>query len=155
MAEAESTNFEQNTEDEKGTKADLNADNYLFVVALDFGTTYSGYAFNTRNDFNENPLKIQTNQAWQAVGTPLISMKTPTSILIKRDGTFIAFGYEAEDKFYSEMDGVDRENVMLFRRFKMKLHNRMVDFMFLIFKCSCVYKTNTYKVKVNSKKIFV
>ena len=132
MAEAESNNSEQNIEDDKETKAGLNADNYLFVVALDFGTTYSGYAFNTRNDFNENPLKIQTNQEWKAEGTPLISMKTPTSILIKRDGTFLAFGYEAEDKFYSEMEGDDRENVMLFRRFKMKLHNKTVFYMLCI-----------------------
>ena len=129
MAEAESPT---NINDKKGTKTELNVDNYLFVVALDFGTTYSGYAFNSRGDFNENPLNIRTNQGWQADGTPMISMKAPTSILIRRDGTYVAFGYEAEDKFYSEMEGDDRENVMLFRRFKMKLHNKTVFYMLCI-----------------------
>ena len=109
-------------EDEK----EINPDNYIFVVALDFGTTFSGYAFNTRTDYHEDPLKIQTNQGWQAGGVPLMSWKTPTSILLNTDGSFVAFGYEAEDKFYSRMDRCDRENVMLFRRFKMKLHNKMV-----------------------------
>lgn len=111
-------------EEEQGTS--LNPDNYVFVVALDFGTTYSGYAFNARNDYQTDPLKIQTNQRWNAGGAALLSLKTPTSILLKKDGSFLAFGYEAEDKFYSDIGKEDRETVMLFRRFKMKLHNKTV-----------------------------
>ena len=56
----------------------------------------------------------------------MLSWKTPTSILLKNDGSFVAFGNEAEDKFYSEMGKGEHENLMLFRRFKMKLHNKMV-----------------------------
>lgn len=37
----------------------------LQVAAIDFGTTYSGYAFSYRSDFLSDPLKIVTNQ-WQA-----------------------------------------------------------------------------------------
>ncbi|XP_062609413.1 heat shock 70 kDa protein 12B-like, partial [Saccostrea cucullata] len=98
--------------------------NYLFVVALDFGTTYSGYAFSSRDQFRRNPLDIHSNQDWVAGGTSLISLKTPTSLLIDKDGNFVAFGYKAEDRFYSEIAKDQRGNFMMFRRFKMKLHNK-------------------------------
>lgn len=117
-----------NPETKEGTEEnkELDPENYIFVAALDFGTTYSGYAFSSRGEFAVNPLLIHTNQEWIAGGTTLTSMKTPTSILIKKDGSFLAFGFEAEDRFYSAMTNEQREEVMLFRRFKMKLHNKMV-----------------------------
>ena len=39
-------------------------DNYLFVAVIDFGTTFSGYAFSPRDDFKKGPLKIVAKQAW-------------------------------------------------------------------------------------------
>jgi len=36
---------------------------YLMVAAIDFGTTYSGYAFSTISNFKLDPLKIHANQA--------------------------------------------------------------------------------------------
>lgn len=33
--------------------------NELFVAAIDFGTTYSGYAFSARNDFDSDPTKVK------------------------------------------------------------------------------------------------
>lgn len=97
-------------------------ENYLFAVSLDIGTTYSGYAFSSRSDFNDNPLSIHTIQESRTGGSPTISLKDSTTILMKNDGSFIAFGYEAEGMFYSNQ----LEDVMLFRRFKMKLYNKMV-----------------------------
>lgn len=127
MEQAKSpSNSKESISNEKEQETGINPDNYVFVVALDFGTTYSGYAFNARDDYQKDPLQIQTNQGWNAGGAALLSLKTPTSILLKKDGSFLAFGYEAEDKFYSHMGKGDRENVMLFRRFKMKLHNKTV-----------------------------
>ena len=41
-------------------------DKYICVAAIDFGTTYSGYAYSFRYDFETNPLKIIVNQAWNA-----------------------------------------------------------------------------------------
>lgn len=32
---------------------------HLLVAAIDFGTTYSGYTFQSRADFEENPLKVK------------------------------------------------------------------------------------------------
>jgi len=31
----------------------------VIVGAIDFGTTYSGYAYSQRGDFNEDPTKVQ------------------------------------------------------------------------------------------------
>lgn len=139
MAEANSTNNTE-TNNDGTTKEEPNPDNYLFVVALDFGTTYSGYAFSSRNDFAQNPLKINVNPEWKAGGSPLISFKTPTSILLRKDGSFVAFGYKAEDMFYSESE--EHKDDILFRRFKMKLYKNTVmislsvhicNFMIIIF----------------------
>lgn len=116
---------EANSSMSSETKSKINPDEYLFVIALDFGTTYSGYAFSSRSEFEDNPLKIQNNQEWIASGTSLLSLKTPTSLLIKKDGDFVAFGYEAEDKFYTALENESHKDLMLFRRFKMKLYNKM------------------------------
>jgi len=37
----------------------------LFVTALDFWTTYSGYAFSAKDDFEKEPFKINAN-VWNA-----------------------------------------------------------------------------------------
>ncbi|VDI61183.1 Hypothetical predicted protein [Mytilus galloprovincialis] len=73
--------------------------NHLLVAAIDFGTTYSGYAFSTRSDFERDPLKIRANQAWNAGGRQLLSLKTPTVILLDKDKKFVSFGYEAENQY--------------------------------------------------------
>ena len=39
-------------------------DEYLIVTAIDFGTTYSGYAFSSIDDFKNDPLIIVGNQEW-------------------------------------------------------------------------------------------
>jgi hypothetical protein len=43
------------------------ADTTLMVAAIDFGTTYSGYAFSTSHDFSINKLDIKANQVWQTI----------------------------------------------------------------------------------------
>ncbi|XP_071141897.1 heat shock 70 kDa protein 12B-like [Mytilus edulis] len=96
---------------------------YLLVAAIDFGTTYSGYAFSMRDTYKTDPLKILANQAWNAGGRQLLSLKTPTCLLLNSKKEFDSFGYEAENK-YAElvMDG-EQEDYYYFHRFKMSLHN--------------------------------
>lgn len=98
----------------------------MLVAAIDFGTTYSGYAFSMKSTFEEEPLKIHTNQAWNAGGRQLLSLKTPTCLLLNSEKELDAFGYEAENK-YAElvMDG-DHKDYYYFHRFKMSLHNNKV-----------------------------
>ncbi|XP_052761061.1 heat shock 70 kDa protein 12B-like [Mya arenaria] len=95
--------------------------NTLMVAAFDFGTTYSGYAFSFRDD----PTKIQTNHNWYASGgsSQLVSLKTPTSVLLNPKGKFDSFGFEAENKYVSLAFDDKHEGWRLFRRFKMVLHS--------------------------------
>ncbi|XP_063446416.1 heat shock 70 kDa protein 12A-like [Mytilus trossulus] len=93
----------------------------LIVVALDFGTTYSGYAFS----FIDKPHEILTNQVWNSQKYHLASIKTPTCLLInKTQKDDYRFGYEAEDD-YSDMqteETGEADEYYFFDRFKMELH---------------------------------
>jgi hypothetical protein len=62
----------------------------LFVVAIDFGTTYSGYAFSNIHHKDE----IFTYNWIEGISQ---APKTPTSILFTPQKSFQAFGYEAEE----------------------------------------------------------
>ena len=59
----------------------------MISVALDFGTTYSGYAYSTSDDFQKDPTKIYSNDSWP-VGGQGFSSKTPTCLLLTRPRTF-------------------------------------------------------------------
>lgn len=100
---------------------------HLLVAALDFGTTYSGYAFSMRHDFNVDPLIIHANQTWISGGQALFSLKTPTCLLLGDKQQFVAFGYDAEN-LYSDfaMDG-KQDEYFYFHRFKMSLYNNKVE----------------------------
>lgn len=95
----------------------------LFVAAIDFGTTYSGYAFSSKDDWEKEPLKIITNN-WNAGAKNLLSTKAPTTLLLNPDKSLRSFGYEAETK-YAEMieDEEDFEDHYYFHCFKMLLHS--------------------------------
>ncbi|XP_062588783.1 heat shock 70 kDa protein 12A-like [Saccostrea cucullata] len=118
------------------------------VCAIDFGTTYSGFAYSMRTDYERNPLEIKSNPVWfnEEAGT----LKTPTCILFDKSGKFHSFGYDAERKYASlaeeaqseQNDDVRDEEVnssedemrkdrttedgyndwLFFRRFKMELY---------------------------------
>ncbi|XP_060064370.1 heat shock 70 kDa protein 12B-like [Ylistrum balloti] len=97
------------------------SDKHLLVAAIDFGTTYSGYAFSFIHDFERDPLKISAN-SWAAGSGGLMSLKTSTCVLFKPNGDFHSFGFEAEDK-YSDLALDKKQNGWYyFRRFKMKLY---------------------------------
>ncbi|KAK3090679.1 hypothetical protein FSP39_013656 [Pinctada imbricata] len=98
------------------------AENSILVcVAIDFGTTYSGYAFSTKGDFENDPTKIYANEDWPA-GNVGFSRKTPTVLLLNPDGKFEAFGFEAEEMYNQLAVEKEHEEWYYFRRFKMKLH---------------------------------
>ncbi|KAL3879605.1 hypothetical protein ACJMK2_031893 [Sinanodonta woodiana] len=97
----------------------------MLVAAIDFGTTYSGWAFSFKHEYDTDPTKIAARQ-WH--GGQMVSMKSPTTVLIKPDRkTFDSFGYEAETR-YSELasdDNNEHNKWYYFRRFKMMLHGKM------------------------------
>ncbi|KAL3859667.1 hypothetical protein ACJMK2_009875 [Sinanodonta woodiana] len=95
----------------------------LLVVAIDFGTTYSGYAFQFKHDFARDPTQISAPQAWNGGKKNLMSLKTPTILLLNEKKEIDSFGFEAEDKYSNLcMDGKN-VNYYYFRRFKMKLQD--------------------------------
>ena len=95
----------------------------LIVAAFDFGTTYSGYAFS----FKDSPNEVKTNKSWTAGSGKLISLKTPTSILLNEDGEFDSFGFDAEDKYSSLAEDGKHHGWRLFRRFKMVFNKECVS----------------------------
>lgn len=96
-------------------------DNYLLVAAIDFGTTYSGYAFSSRNDFQRDPTKAYSKQ-WVDPTSSMVYNKTSTCILFTNEKKFSKFGFEAEAKYLDLILDQDQNNWFFFRRFKMSLY---------------------------------
>ena len=65
----------------------------IVVAAIDFGTSFSGYAFSFKSWFEKDPTHIVTNSIWVSGQTNLFSLKTPTCVLLKPDKLFHSFGY--------------------------------------------------------------
>ncbi len=89
-------------------------EDYLFVAAIDFGTTYSGYAFSPRDDFKKDPLKIVANQAWNAGSQ-------------NDKEELVSFGYEAENKYSDIVIDRKQNEYLFFQRFKMQLYKNKVN----------------------------
>jgi hypothetical protein len=51
------------------------------------------------SNFKLDPLKIHANQAWNAGGRQLLSLKTPTCLLHNEQKQLVSFGYEAENAY--------------------------------------------------------
>ena len=78
------------------------------VCAIDLGTTLSGYAYADKRKYQDDPLNI-TVQNWidsvknlSDLSSYSITKKTPTTLLLDKDQSFIAFGYEAKT-IYDEL----------------------------------------------------
>lgn len=104
----------------------------LFVVAIDFGTTYSGYAFSAKS----TPTNIYMC-SWQ--NSTLLSSKAPTSVLLDKENKFVDFGYKAEAKYFEWLETMDYEETdskdvfHYFNRFKMVLHQQVTLLVYGIF----------------------
>lgn len=93
------------------------------VIGIDFGTTGSGYAFQTRADFKSDRLRIYENMQW---GTANTKYKTPTCLLVNPDRTVSWFGDEAE-QVYINLRPKDQPNTwFFFRNFKMQIYNKEI-----------------------------
>ena len=98
---------------------------YLLAAAIDVGTTYSGFAYSFRHEFERDPIKV-SSKTWTPGSGNLMSLKTSTCILFDKDGKFYSFGFEAEDKYVDlALDG-EENNWYYFRHFKMALYDKMV-----------------------------
>ena len=94
---------------------------YLVVAAIDFGTTYSGYAF----AFTRDPESIHMMRRWEGGDPGVSNTKTPTTLLLTPDKRFHSFGFGARD-FYHDLEPSEAKKYMYFEKFKMKLYNNEV-----------------------------
>ncbi|XP_049267910.1 heat shock 70 kDa protein 12A isoform X2 [Rhipicephalus sanguineus] len=91
---------------------------HFVVVAIDFGTTYSGYAFS----FTRDPDNIHMMRKWEGGDPGVVNQKTPTTLLLNPDGEFHSFGFTARD-VYHDLDAHEAKQWMFFEKFKMTLHS--------------------------------
>lgn len=91
------------------------------VAAIDFGTTYSGYAYCKDDDKDKNPPIIKCNM-WNE-GECLTS-KAPTCVLFKPDQQFHSFGHEAIKNYYENPDKLKLNEYYYFEYFKMMLYEQ-------------------------------
>ena len=98
----------------------------LLVAAIDFGTTFSGYAFSFLHDYKRDPLKISTN-SWTAGVGQLMTLKTSTCVLFDAAGKFHSFGFGAEEKYSNLALDDNHHDWYYFRRFKMMLYDKKVQ----------------------------
>ena len=96
---------------------------YIALVAIDFGTTFSGFAFSF--NYKEGEKGIHMNKEWGA-DQGLSTLKTPTCLLLNPDKSFNSFGYEAQDR-YAELEEEEAREYYYFENFKMILHNDQVS----------------------------
>ena len=101
--------------------------NYLACVAIDIGTTGTGYAYSSVDDFRSNRLDVTFNNKWTDEYQGLLALKTPTCLLLNPALKFHAFGYEAEDK-YADLAAKELHNDWYyFERFKLQLYKSEVS----------------------------
>jgi hypothetical protein len=97
---------------------------HFVVVAIDFGTTYSGYAFSFARDVRTAAGQaggIHMMRRWEGGDPGVVNQKTPTTMLLTPNGEFHSFGFTARD-FYHDLDPAEAARWMYFEKFKMTLH---------------------------------
>lgn len=96
---------------------------FSVVVAIDFGTTFSGYAYS----FTHDPENIHIMRKWEGDDPGLSNQKTPTILLLSPTLQFHSFGFSARD-FYHDLDQNEARRWYYFDKFKMILHhNKVID----------------------------
>ena len=108
------------------------------VAAIDFGTTYSGYAYCRLSDYNANTVDPKIlGYNWNAGA--FLNYKAPTCVLFKPDKTFHSFGYDAIDYYHNNPERKKLQDWYYFEHFKMMLYLEKVN------------RSNTYINNVKGK----
>ena len=98
-----------------------NPDNIKLVVGIDFGTTYSAYAYSY--EYEQDNIFI--NNSWPS---GVQTYKEATAILFDKNCKFVAFGEEAIDQYTDLTDKKEEKKCYFFNCFKMALHKEKVSF---------------------------
>lgn len=111
---------------DSSTTSTTAAERHFIVVAIDFGTTYSGYAFS----FVRDPDSVHMMRRWEGGDPGVVNQKTPTTLLLDPTGKFHSFGYAARDS-YHDLDTQEAKKWLYFDKFKMVLHHNAVSIKYL------------------------
>lgn len=99
------------------------------TVAIDFGTTYSGFGFAEANVSGESG--IQVFRGWGR-GQGFSFYKTPTSVLLAPDGNFSKFGHAAVEAYAKNLAKGNNQDIIYFERFKLVLYNTKASGLFTL-----------------------
>ncbi|XP_069123377.1 heat shock 70 kDa protein 12A-like [Argopecten irradians] len=98
----------------------------VVVVAIDFGTSYSGYAFSFRSEFKKsNESREIFRNSWSSGMAGNLSLKAPTVALFDPNKEFHSFGYEAQKQFSNLTEYKEHKEWYYFSKFKMQLFDKM------------------------------
>ncbi|XP_033842971.1 heat shock 70 kDa protein 12A-like [Periophthalmus magnuspinnatus] len=89
------------------------------IIAIDFGTAYSGYAYS----LTLNNQQVERVKRWERKSGADTS-KTPTCILFDENKEFVDFGYRARDKYYEMCRNTS--DYYYFKDFKMELYKQKI-----------------------------
>lgn len=89
-------------------------------MAIDFGTTYSGFAFSFIKDQGKDAIFMNMDWVNEQGGQ---TSKTPTCLLLKPDLSFDSFGYDAIEKYAGLQGEGEEKEYLFFKHFKMALHS--------------------------------
>ena len=94
----------------------------MVVVAVDLGTTHSGYAFS----FSRDPGSVYVMSRWAGQEPGLLNHKTLSALLLTPDARFHSFGLAARNHFHNLLP-IEARHWLYFERFKMTLHHCKVS----------------------------
>ncbi|XP_061167776.1 heat shock 70 kDa protein 12B-like [Saccostrea echinata] len=99
---------------------------YSACVAIDIGTTGTGYAYKILGDLGSDRMEVTLNNKWTEESPGLLGIKTPTCLLLDPKMTFNAFGYEAENKYAELASEGLHSDWYYFERFKLQLFKNKI-----------------------------
>ena len=95
------------------------------VVAIDIGTSFSGYAYSDKKEIKNKNINLNI---WNANTTVSQTSKAPTVVLLDKNKEFDSFGYEAEENYAGHVEKKTHMECYRFRNFKMRLYQEKVHF---------------------------
>lgn len=95
------------------------------MVAIDIGTSSSGYAISVYDEYKRDPLQISTF-SWKSKTDGFQHFKTLSAVLMNPDGEVRSIGYDAEYHYINILSDHERQEWFYFQNFKMRLYDQKV-----------------------------
>ena len=114
------------------------------IIAIDFGTTYSGFGYVFPNASEDH---VYVFQKWGR-GQGISYSKTPTALLLTEKGELHKFGHAAVETYGKQaMSPKDSKKLLYFEKFKLLLHSQKVSVFlssnrFLLVECCTCFRSD-------------